>query len=119
MVPPRVERLYVACVAFSLGAAGTALGFALGVVPYFRVTDLSQYNWFFATCVGIGALAGFVIGVANGARWYRANEASPLVQRRMLAYMQRRGLEGRVVPQRTLNGTTLRALLGSRHHPRA
>lgn len=108
----------MAAVAFSLGVAGTAIGFAFGVVPYFRSSDFSQYDWFFASCVGVGAFAGFVVGVANGARWYRATEASPLIQRRMLAYLHRRGLDGRGVPQRSVNDATLRSLLGARRPAR-
>jgi hypothetical protein len=115
----RVEKLYVAFVAFFLGVAGTGVGFAFGVVPYFRSSDFSQYDWFFASCVGVGAFAGFVVGVANGARWYRATEESPLIQRRMLAYLHRRGLDGRGVPQRTVTGATLRSLLGSRRTARS
>jgi len=114
----RVEKLYVACVAFSLGVAGTAIGFVFGVVPYFRTLNFSHYDWFFATCVGAGALVGFAVGVANGARWYRATEASPLTEKRMLAYLHRRGLDGRGVPQRTMNDATLRSLLGSRRSAR-
>jgi hypothetical protein len=114
-----VEKLYVACVAFILGVAGTGVGFAFGVVPYFRSSDFSQYDWFFASCVGVGAFAGFLFGVANGARWYRSTEESPLIQRRMLAYLHRRGLDGRGVPQRSVNGATLRSLLGSRRTTRS
>jgi len=115
----KVEKLYVAAVSFALGVAGTALGFFLGVVPYFRVNDVNKYDWFFATCVGIGALAGFIIGVVNGARWYNATEASPLIQKRMLSYLHRRCVDARGVPQRTFTGSTLRSLLGSRRLPRA
>jgi len=114
----RVEKLYIACVAFALGAAGTAIGFVFGVVPYFRFNDFTRYDGFFATCVGIGALAGFVVGMANGARWYRRSEASPLIQRRMLAYLHRRGLDGRGVPQRSVNTVSLRSLLGARRPSR-
>ena len=119
-VPPtavlaaRVERLYVACVSLVLCVAGTAIGFTFGVVPYFRAADLAQYDWFFTSCIAVGACVGFLVGFANGARWYRASEASPLVQRRMIAYMQRRGLDARGVPQRTVNNHSLRALLGTR-----
>lgn len=114
----RVEKLYVAFVAFFLGVAGTGVGFAFGVVPYFRAADFSQYDWFFGSCVGVGAFAGFLVGVANAARWYRAAEESPLIQRRMLAYLHRRGLDGRGVPQRNVNATNLRSLLGSRRSAR-
>jgi len=117
-VPPeklsaRVERFYVAAISFSLGAGGMALGFLFGVIPYFHVHNVGRYDGFFATCVGMGALAGFLIGVVNGARWYRSGDMSPLAARRMLAYLYRRSVDGRGVPQRTLNSTTLRALLGS------
>jgi hypothetical protein len=114
----RVERLYITCVSFALGVAGTAVGFMFGVMPYFRSADLSQYDWFFSTCIAIGAFAGFLVGFANGARWYRATEASPLIQRRMLAYIHRRNHDGRGVPQRTLNGSSLRSLLGTRRLPK-
>ena len=115
----RVEGIYIACVSFALGAVGTAIGFTFGVVPYFRSAAFGRYDWFFASCVGAGAVAGFIVGVANGARWFRASEASPLTQKRMLAYLRRRGLDVRGVPQRTLNSTTMRSLLGSRRTPRA
>lgn len=104
--------------AFLLGVAGTVIGFAFGVVPYFRSANFTQYDWFFATCVGVGAFAGFLVGVANGARWYRKAEESPLSQRRMLAYLHRRGLDARGVPQRSVNDATLRSLLGSRRASR-
>lgn len=87
-------------------------------MPYYRAADVSQYDWFFASCVALGAIFGFLIGVANGARWYRASEASPLIQRRMLAYLKRHEGDARGVPQRTLNGASLRALLGPRRTPR-
>lgn len=87
-------------------------------MPYFRSAELTQHDWFFASCIVVGAVVGFLVGFANGARWYRASESSPLAQRRMLAYMQRRGFDGRGVPQRTLNNISLRALLGSRRPSR-
>lgn len=109
--------MYVACISFALGVVGTAIGFTLGVMPYFREQlDFSQYDWFFVACVTLGAVFGFIIGVANGARWFRATEASPLIQRRMLAYLHRRGYDGRGVPQRTMNTISLSGLLGSRRH---
>jgi hypothetical protein len=119
-VPPtaelaaRVERLYVACVSLLLCFVGTAIGFSFGVVPYFRSADVSQHDWFFTGSIVVGACVGFVVGFANGARWYRATEATPLVQRRMLSYLQRRGLDARGLPQRTMNNHSLRALLGTR-----
>jgi len=65
-------------------------------------------------CVTIGALVGAVIGAMQGPKWYRAAEASPLIQRRMLAYMRRRGTGSGVIPHRTMNAISLRRLLGSR-----
>ncbi len=108
----RVERFYIATVSFALGMAGCAVGFTFGVIPYFRVSNFARYDGFFATCCIVGGLLGFFVGVANGARWYRSAEASPLAQRRMLTYLHRRGLDGRGVPQRTLNNAALRNLLG-------
>jgi hypothetical protein len=111
----RVERMYVACVAFALGAAGSAIGFTFGVVPYYRDTiDFATNDWFFVVSVLIGALIGLVVGLANGQRWYRSAETSPLLQRRMLAYIKRRGVDGRGVPQRSLDSVTLRNLIGTR-----
>ena len=119
-VPPpsvlsaQIERLYIACVSFALGVAGTAIGFTLGVVPYFRAQlDFSQYDWFFVTCVGIGTLVGAIIGAAFGPRWYRATEANPIVQRRLLSYLKRRQ-DTRVTAQRTIGTISLQSLLGKR-----
>ena len=98
----RVERLYVACVSFALGAAGTAIGFTFGVVPYFRAVDASRYNVFFAACIAAGAFAGFVVGLVNGARWFRADGATPVGQRRMMSYLRRRDFDERGLPQRTV-----------------
>ena len=112
MLSARVERLYVAAVSFALGVAGTAVGFLLGVIPYFHTFNVTRYDGFFIACCLGGAVLGFFVGAANGARWYRSAEASPLVQRRMLTYLHRRGLDGRGVPQRTLNTASLRSLLG-------
>jgi hypothetical protein len=107
--------MYIACVSFALGVVGTAVGFAFGVVPYFRATlDLTQYDWFFLTSIAICALIGFVIGVLNGGRWYRKTEASPLIQRRMLAYLERRGSDARGVTVRSVNTISLRSLLGTK-----
>ena len=114
MLLARIEHLYIACVAFTFGAAGTAAGFALGVVPYYRAQfDLPQYDGFFAASVALGTLVGFVVGALNGPKWFRAAEVSPLIQRRMLAYLQRRNAESRGVPQRTINTSSLRRLVGS------
>ena len=111
-VPPRIESLYVGAVSFTLGAAGTAIGFLFGVIPYFHTANFPRYDGFFVACCIIGAAAGFVIGVVNGARWYRSAESSPLAQRRMLSYLRRRGMDPRGVPARTLNTVSLRSLLG-------
>src|SRR5215813_12550313 len=89
-ISARVETMYVACVAFGLGVVGTAIGFTFGVAPYWHSANYAQYDFFFGSCVAIGALTGFIVGVANGARWYRSKETSPLTQRRMLAYLHRR-----------------------------
>jgi hypothetical protein len=107
--------MYIAYVSFALGAAGTAAGFTLGVVPYFRgQLDVSRYDEFFLGSVAIGTIAGFIVGAFNGSKWFRASEVSPLIQRRMLAYMQRRNSDARGVPQRTINAASLRKLIGSR-----
>jgi hypothetical protein len=109
----RLERLYVATVAVALACAGGAIGFFVGVVPYFRLTiDVSRYDGFFLACVVIGAVAGAIVGLAFGARWYRTTEASPLVQRRMLAYVRRKNLDGRFGAQRTMANVSLRNLIG-------
>jgi len=106
--------MYIACVAFALGVAGTAIGFTVGVLPYFRMTfDLTQYDWFFLASIAVCTGAGFIVGVLNGAKWYRASEASPLIQRRMLAYMHRRSSDDRHIPVRSMNAASLRSLLGS------
>jgi hypothetical protein len=110
----RIERLYVSFVCAFLCFAGGAIGFTLGVVPYFRITlDVSQYNGFFVACVGVGAMAGIAVGIVFGPKWYRATEASPLVQRRMLAYMRRKNLDGRYAGQRTMSAASLRQLIGN------
>jgi len=107
--------MYVAAVAFSLGVAGTAIGFAVGVIPYFRAAlNPSQYDWFFLTSLGVCTVVGFIVGVANGARWYHATEASPLIQRRMLSYMQRKSAEENTTGVRTLNAVSLRSLMGTK-----
>ena len=108
----RLEKFYIAVVAFALGVGGTAVGFMFGVIPYWHTRSVGRYDGFFLTCCLVGAFAGFVVGVVNGARWYRAAEASPLVQRRMLTYLHRRGVDARGVPSRTLNAASLRSLLG-------
>jgi hypothetical protein len=120
-ISARVERMYIAFVAFALGAAGTAIGFAVGVVPYFKATfDLTQYDWFFLSSISVCAVLGFIVGIANGARWYRATEASPLIQRRMLAYMHRHATDERgTTAVRTLNAISLRSLLGTNRQSRA
>lgn len=107
--------MYVAAVSFALGVAGTAIGFSVGVLPYFRATlDMSQYDWFFASSLAICTATGFIVGVLNGAKWYRSTEASPLIQRRMLAYMERRAATEAATGVRTVNVVTLRSLLGKK-----
>lgn len=81
----------MACVAFVVGAAGMAVGFTFGVVPYYGATDASAHDRFFAVCVGLGTLLGIVVGFVNGARLAKASQTSPLVQKRLLAYLRRRG----------------------------
>jgi hypothetical protein len=116
----RVERMYVACVAVALSAAGAAIGFTFGVVPYFReALDFSKYDGFFGWSVLIGALVGLTVGMANARKWYRAAEASPLLQRRMLAYLQRRGSNERGVSVRSMNVISLRSLMGARRGSQA
>ena len=102
----RLERFYVACVAFFVGAAGMAVGFTFGVVPYYGATDASMHDKFFSICVGAGTLLGLVIGFVNGMRLSRASQASPTTQKRLLAYLRRRG-ESRM-PERTLNRISVR-----------
>lgn len=116
----RVERLYTACVAIALAAAGSAIGFTFGVVPYFRETiDFSKYDGFFGWSVAIGAMVGLALGVLNAQKWYRASEAPPLLQRRMLAYLQRQRSDERGVPVRSVNVISLRSLMGSRRGSQA
>jgi hypothetical protein len=99
----RIERLYIASVAFTLGAAGTAVGFVFGIVPYFRPSiDMSQYDWFFVSCVAFGSLVGLCCGLAIAPRWYRDSEGSPHGQRRMLAYLPRRAMQSSGTSARTL-----------------
>jgi hypothetical protein len=69
--------------------------------------------------MAVCAAIGFVVGVANGARWYRASEASPLIQRRMLAYMERHAADERPTGVRTLNAISLKSLLGTKRQSRA
>ena len=104
----RLERFYVACVAFVVGAAGTAVGFTFGVVPYYGATDASTHDSFFAICVGAGTLLGFLIGLANGVKLSRASRPSPTTQKRLLSYIRRR-VEGRI-PQRTIQRISVRPL---------
>jgi hypothetical protein len=113
-VAARVKHLYVAFVSFALGVAGTAIGFTVGVVPYFRsMVDLTRYDGFFLASILVCTSAGFIIGLANGAKWYRALDASPLSQKRMLAYMHRRNAADRDAGVRSLNAAGLRQLLGN------
>jgi len=112
-VPPevltaRLERFYVACVAFAVGVAGTAVGFTFGVVPYYGATDASAHDRFFATCVIVGTLIGFLIGVANGLRLSRASRSSATTQKRLLSYIRRRSAGS--VPQRTIHRISVRPL---------
>lgn len=104
----RLERFYVACVALVVGAAGTAVGFTFGVVPYYGATDASTHDRFFALCVGVGTLLGFLIGIANGIMLSRASRPSLTTQRRLLSYIRRRA-DGRM-PQRTLHRINVRPL---------
>ena len=110
-VPPpiltqRLERFYIACVAFVVGAAGMAIGFTFGIVPYYGATDASAHDKFFAVCVGAGTLLGILIGFVNGMRLSRAAQTSPMVQKRLLAYLRRRGESQ--LPQRTLHRISVR-----------
>lgn len=112
-MPPEVlavqlERFYIACVAFIVGAAGTAVGFTFGIVPYYGATDASVHDKFFAVCVVVGALIGFAIGLANGVRLSRASNPSSTTQKRLLSYIRRRGAGN--VPQRTIHRITVRPL---------
>ncbi|HEY7995088.1 MAG TPA: hypothetical protein VID24_12825 [Candidatus Eremiobacteraceae bacterium] len=104
----RLERFYVACVAFVIGAAGTAVGFTFGVVPYYGATDASTHDRFFAMCVGVGTLIGFLIGLANGVKLSRASRASATTQNRLLSYIRRRS-DSRI-PQRTLHRINVQPL---------
>jgi len=104
----RLERFYVACVAFVIGAAGTAVGFTFGVVPYYGATDASTHDRFFAMCVGVGTLIGFLIGLANGVKLSRASRPSATTQKRLLSYIRRRG-DSRI-PQRTIHRINVRPL---------
>ena len=104
----RLERFYVACVAFVVGAAGTAVGFTFGVVPYYGATDASTHDRFFAMCVVVGTLSGFIIGLANGVKLSRASRPSATTQKRLLSYMRRRS-DGRT-PQRTIHRINVRPI---------
>lgn len=104
----RLERFYVACVAFVVGAAGTAVGFTFGIVPYYGATDASAHDRFFAICVGLGTLLGFLIGLANGVKLSRASRPSPTTQKRLLSYIRRRA-DG-LMPQRTIRSFSVRPL---------
>ena len=101
----RLERFYVACVAFIIGAMGTAVGFTLGIVPYYGATDASTHDKFFSICVVVGALIGFLIGLANGVRLSRASQPSQTIQKRMLSYIRRRDSR---TPQRTIHRINVR-----------
>jgi hypothetical protein len=104
----RLERFYIACVAFIVGAAGMAVGFTFGIVPYYGAADASVHDRFFAICVVVGALIGFAIGLANGVKLSRASRPSSTTQKRLLEYMRRRGAGN--VPQRTIHRITVRPL---------
>jgi len=75
---------------------------------------MAGYDWIFATCVAAGTLIGLIVGIANGPKWYRASESSPLAQKRMLSYLRRKDLDSRYASQRTLNRVSLQALIGTR-----
>ena len=112
-VPPevltaRLERFYIACVAFIVGAAGTAVGFTFGIVPYYGATDASVHDRFFAVCVVVGALIGFAIGLANGVKLSRASQPSSTTQKRMLSYIRRRGAGN--MPHRTIHRISVQPL---------
>jgi len=77
-------------------------------VPYYGATDASVHDRFFAVCVGVGTLLGFLIGLANGIRLSRASRPSPTTQKRLLSYIRRRA-EGRM-PQRTIHRISVRPL---------
>jgi hypothetical protein len=109
----RLERIYIACVSFVLGVAGTIVGLVLGVAPYYR-SGHSTADWIFVTCVAAGTLIGLIVGIANGPKWYRASESSPLAQKRMLSYLRSKDLDSRYASQRTLNRVSLQALIGTR-----
>lgn len=104
----RLERFYVACVAFVVGAAGTAVGFTFGIVPYYGATDASTHDRFFAVCVLVGTLIGFLIGLANGVKLSRASRPSATTQKRLLSYIRRRG-DNRM-PQRTIHRINVQPL---------
>ncbi|HYK52735.1 MAG TPA: hypothetical protein VEV38_04325 [Candidatus Eremiobacteraceae bacterium] len=104
----RLERFYIACVAFIVGAAGTAVGFTFGIVPYYGATDASVHDKFFAVCVAVGTLIGFAIGLANGVKLSRASQPSSTTQRRLLSYIRRRGNGN--MPQRTIHRISVQPL---------
>lgn len=119
-IAARVKRLYVAFVSFALGVAGTAIGFTVGVVPYFHsMRDLTRSDGFFLTSILICTAVGLIVGLINGAKWYRALDESPLAQKRMLAYMHRRNMAERDTGVRSLNTASLRQLLGNGRRPKA
>lgn len=83
-----------------------AVGFTFGVVPYYGAADASIHDKFFAICVGAGTLLGLIIGFVNGSRLSRESQASTTTQKRLLAYIRRRG-EPRM-PQRTIHNINVR-----------
>ena len=119
---PSAKGFYVVAVTAALGVLGGAIGFVIGIVPYYVASgDLAARDQVFGGCVALGIVGGLIWGAVRAPRWFRnQDDALTAGQGRMIRYLQRRrspqGPTSDAAP-RTLGAHYLEQVLGPKKNP--
>ncbi len=87
---PGLHGIFVLFVSAVLSVAGGAIGLFIGAFPYFLVgpAHYARVDLFFAQSMIVGALAGLIVGCANGTRWFHASDVPSWLHRRLVRYIR-------------------------------
>lgn len=119
---PSAKGFYVVLMTAVLGVVGAAIGFVIGIVPYYVANgDLAARDQVFGGCVALGIVGGLIWGAVRAPRWFKNQEdALTAGQGRMIRYLHRRRSPQSPTSDaapRTLGANYLEQVLGPKKNP--